>query len=58
MSQKTQQNGCVAQKDYFVVFTYCFRVSIRDAVSQFNDGACREKVSLTQKARTIKTLIE
>ena len=58
MSQKIQQNRYVVQKDYFVVFTYCQMISICGAVSQYNDGAYREKMSLTQRARTIKALIE
>ena len=48
MSKKLIKDGHVIQKDYFGVFTFCSRISIRD-VSQFNTEACKGKVSYLLK---------
>ena len=44
--KKTQQNGYIARRDFFVTFTYCFRISICDDASRFNGDACKGKASL------------
>ena len=42
--------ACVVRIDYFVVGILRLRISIRDAfLSQFNDDACKQKVSHLNK---------
>ena len=51
--QKTQYDDHGVREYNTVVFTYYFRILICDAVSQFNDGAYKENVSLTQGCKKI-----
>ena len=46
-SKKIQKDCHVSRKDYFVVFTYCFRFSIGDDVFQYN-GAYKGKALANQ----------
>ena len=57
MSQLTEWNGDVVQKDYFVEFT-ASQLLCNDAVSQFINVGLEEKgeIKLTQGIRTIKTV--
>ena len=52
--------ACVVQIDYFVVVIVALRILICDAfLSQFNDDACKKKVShLNSRNRTVKTFTE
>ena len=56
MTKETQQNGYVVLKYYFVLSTYWFRLSICDAVAQFNDGKHIEKVLPTLEVITVNLL--
>ena len=58
MSPKTQYDGHIVQKDYFDVFTYCSRISIFDAVSQFNDGAGKGLKHQLKHSSTMNRAVE